>query len=67
MIIHKKGILIMKKESEIRQRLEKEINAFLTCPKFAVEEHANYIYSLAWVLDMTDSEVDELLRQAEKS
>ncbi len=57
----------MKKESEIRQRLEKEINAFLTCPKFAVEEHANYIYSLAWVLDMTDSEVDELLRQAEKS
>ena len=56
----------MKKESEIRKRLEKEINSFLTCPKFAVEEHANYIYALAWVLDMTDSEVDELLQKAER-
>ena len=56
----------MKKESEIRKRLEKEINSFLTCPKFAVEEHANYIYALAWVLDMTDMEVDELLQKAER-
>lgn len=56
----------MRSEAEIRQRLNKEVSAFLTCPKFAVEEHAHNIYSLAWVLGMTDSEVDTLLVEAEK-
>ncbi len=57
----------MRSEADIRQRLEKEVNAFLTCPKFAVEEHAHNIYSLAWVLGMTDKEVDALLSETEKN
>ncbi|MBR1857157.1 MAG: hypothetical protein IJ803_08830 [Oribacterium sp.] len=56
----------MRKESEIKEKLTKEVNAFLTCPKFAVEEHANAIYTLAWVLNMTENEVSELLIRAEK-
>ncbi len=56
----------MRQEEEIRQKLHKEIHAFLSCPKFAVEEHAHNIYSLAWVLGMTDDEVDNLIKEAEK-
>ncbi len=57
----------MRKEDEIRKQLHKEINAFLSCPKFAVEEHAHNIYSLAWVLDMSDEEVDDLIKKAEQA
>ncbi len=56
----------MRKEAEIKDRLKNEINAFLSCPKFAVDEHAHNIYSLAWVLNMTDNEVAELMKKAEK-
>ncbi len=56
----------MRKENEVYDKLMREINAFLTCPKFTVEEHAHNIYTLAWVLNLTDNEVSELMNNAEK-
>ncbi len=56
----------MRKETEILEKLKREINAFLTCPKFTVDEHAHNIYTLAWVLNLTDNEVSEMMNQAEK-
>jgi hypothetical protein len=55
----------VRKEEDIRQQLQKEIDAFLSCPKFAVEEHAHNIHCLAWVLGMSDDQVDDLIREAE--
>ena len=57
----------MKTEAEIREKLNSEVRAFLSCPKFAVEEHAHNIYALAWVLGMSDDEVSNLIKDVEKS
>ncbi len=57
---------VMRTEAEIKEKLNSEISAFLTCPKFAVEEHAHNIYALAWALGMSDDEVSRLMQDAEK-
>lgn len=57
----------MKSEEEIRKKLEEEIDSYLTCPKFAVVEHANNISTLAWVLDVSDNSLSDMLREAEMS
>ena len=55
----------MKSEEEIRKRLIKEIDSYLTCPKFTVEEHAHNVSMLAWVLDISDDTLSDMLKDAE--
>ncbi len=57
----------MRSEEEVRKRLLDEIDTYLTCPKFSVEEHAHNITMLAWVVDITDQELSNLIRDAESS
>jgi hypothetical protein len=38
----------MKSEEDIKKKLEDEIDSYLTCPKFSVEEHAHNITMRAW-------------------
>ncbi len=57
----------MRSEEEIRKKLEDEIDTYLTCPKFSVEEHAHNISMLAWVVDVSDKELSDMIREAENS
>ncbi len=57
----------MRSEEEVRKRLLDEIDTYLTCPKFSVEEHAHNITMLAWVVDISDQELSNLIRDAESS
>ncbi len=57
----------MRKEEEIREKLQDEIDNYLTCPKFSVEEHAHNISMLAWVLDVTDGELSDLIKDSENA
>jgi hypothetical protein len=57
----------MRSEVEIRKKLLDEIDSYLTCPKFSVEEHAHNITMLAWVIDVTDKELSDMIRDAENS
>jgi hypothetical protein len=57
----------MRSEEEIRKKLMDEIDTYLTCPKFSVEEHAHNITMLAWVVDITDQELSNLIKDAESS
>ena len=55
------------KVKDIRKKLLDEIDTYLTCPKFSVEEHAHNITMLAWVIDLTDQELSNLIREAENA
>ena len=55
----------MRSEEEIRKKLQDEIDTYLTCPKFSVEEHAHNITMLAWVLDVSDLDLSNMIRDAE--
>ena len=55
----------MRSEEDIRKKLLDEIDTYLTCPKFSVEEHAHNITMLAWVIDLTDQELSNLIKEAE--
>ncbi len=57
----------MRSEEDIRKKLLDEIDTYLTCPKFSVEEHAHNITMLAWVIDLTDQELSNLIREAENA
>ena len=57
----------MRSEEDIRKRLLDEIDTDLTCPKFSVEEHAHNITMLAWVIDLTDQELSNLIKEAESA
>ncbi len=57
----------MRSEEDIRKKLNDEIDAYLTCPKFTVEEHAHNITMLAWVLDIEDGALSEMIVQSEVS
>jgi hypothetical protein len=57
----------MRTEQEIRKKLQDEIDNYLTCPKFAVEEHAHNISMLAWVLDVSDRALSDLIKESEMS
>ena len=57
----------MRSEDDIRKKLSDEIDAYLTCPKFTVEEHAHNITMLAWVLDVSDRELSDMIRTSEMS
>ncbi len=57
----------MRSEEEIRKKLEEEIDTYLTCPKFSVEEHAHNITMLAWVVDVSDKELSDMIRDAENA
>ena len=57
----------MRSEEEIRKKLEDEIDTYLTCPKFSVEEHAHNISMLAWVVEVSDKELSDMIREAENS
>ncbi len=57
----------MRSEEDIRKRLLDEIDTYLTCPKFSVEEHAHNITMLAWVIDLTDQELSNLIKDAENA
>ena len=57
----------MRSEEDIRKRLLDEIDTYLTCPKFSVEEHAHNITMLAWVIDLTDQELSNLIKEAENA
>ena len=57
----------MRSEEEIIKRLQDEIDTYLTCPKFSVEEHAHNITMLAWVVDLTDQELSNMIKDAENS
>ena len=57
----------MRSEEEIIRRLQDEIDTYLTCPKFSVEEHAHNITMLAWVVDITDQELSNMIKDAENS
>ena len=57
----------MRSEDDIRKKLSDEIDAYLTCPKFTVEEHAHNITMLAWVLDVTDAALSEMIVKSESS
>ena len=59
--------VFMRSEEEVRKRLLDEIDTYLTCPKFSVEEHAHNITMLAWVVDISDQELSNLIRDAESS
>jgi hypothetical protein len=55
----------MRSEEDIRKKLQDEIDTYLTCPKFSVEEHAHNITMLAWVLDVSDLDLSNMIREAE--
>jgi hypothetical protein len=55
----------MRSEEEIRKKLDEEIDAYLTCPKFTVEEHAHNISMLSWVLDVSDEALSRMIVQSE--
>ena len=57
----------MKSEEDIRKKLEDEIDSYLTCPKFSVEEHAHNITMLAWVLDVSDQKLSDMIKASEMS
>ena len=57
----------MRSEEDIRKRLYDEIDTYLTCPKFSVEEHAHNITMLAWVIDLTDQELSNMIKEAENA
>ncbi len=57
----------MRSEEDILKKLNDEIDAYLTCPKFTVEEHAHNITMLAWVLDVTDKALSDMIVQSESS
>jgi hypothetical protein len=57
----------MRSEEDIRKKLLDEIDTYLTCPKFSVEEHAHNITMLAWVIDLTDQELSNMIREAENA
>ena len=57
----------MRSENDIIKKLNDEIDAYLTCPKFTVEEHAHNITMLAWVLDITDEALSEMIVKSESS
>ncbi len=57
----------MKTEEDIRTKLDDEIDAYLTCPKFTVEEHAHNISMLSWVLDISDEDLSEMLIKSESA
>ncbi len=55
----------MRSEEDIRKKLQDEIDTYLTCPKFSVEEHAHNITMLAWVLDVSDLDLSNMIKEAE--
>ncbi|MCR5558029.1 MAG: hypothetical protein K6F75_10780 [Butyrivibrio sp.] len=55
----------MRSEEDIRKKLQDEIDTYLTCPKFSVEEHAHNITMLAWVLDVSDLDLSNMIKDAE--
>ncbi|MBO6241745.1 MAG: hypothetical protein J6O61_13040 [Butyrivibrio sp.] len=57
----------MKSEADIVKRLNDEIDSYLTCPKFTVEEHAHNVTMLAWVLDISDEHLSEMIKVSEAS
>ncbi len=57
----------MRSEEDIMKRLNDEIDSYLTCPKFTVEEHAHNVTMLAWVLDISDVQLSEMIKEAEAS
>ena len=57
----------MRSEEEIRKKLQDEIDAYLTCPKFTVEEHAHNISTLSWVLEVSDQALSDMIRDSEMS
>ncbi len=57
----------MRSEEEIRKKLQDEIDTYLTCPKFTVEEHAHNISMLSWVLDVSDQALSDMIRDSEMS
>ncbi len=57
----------MKSEIEIRKKLDDEIDSYLTCPKFTVEEHAHNISMLSWVLDISDDDLSRMIVESETS
>ncbi|MBO5620490.1 MAG: hypothetical protein J6N21_16810 [Butyrivibrio sp.] len=57
----------MRSEEDIRKKLLDEIDTYLTCPKFSVEEHAHNITMLAWVIDLTDQELSNMIKEAESA
>lgn len=57
----------MRSEEDILKKLNDEIDAYLTCPKFTVAEHAHNITMLAWVLDVTDEALSDMIVQSESS
>ena len=57
----------MRSEEDIRKKLLDEIDTYLTCPKFSVEEHAHNITMLAWVIDLSDQELSDMIKEAESA
>ena len=57
----------MRSEKKKKKKLCDEIDTYLTCPKFSVEEHAHNITMLAWVIDLTDQELSNLIKEAESA
>ena len=55
----------MRSEEDIRKKLQDEIDTYLTCPKFSVEEHAHNITLLAGVLDVSDLDLSNMIKDAE--
>ena len=55
----------MRSEEDIRKKLSDEIDSYLTCPKFTVEEHAHNITMLAWVLDISDNSLSDMIKESE--
>ena len=55
----------MRSEEDVRKKLLDEIDTYLTCPKFSVEEHAHNISMLAWVLDVSDLDLSNMIKDAE--
>ena len=55
----------MRSEEDVRKKLQDEIDTYLTCPKFSVEEHAHNISMLAWVLDVSDLDLSNMIRESE--
>ena len=58
---------MMKSEEDISKKLQDEIDSYLTCPKFSVDEHAHNISMLAWVLDVSDKELSDMIKKSENS
>ncbi|SFQ37217.1 hypothetical protein SAMN04487928_1398 [Butyrivibrio proteoclasticus] len=57
----------MRSEADIMKKLNDEIDSYLTCPKFTVEEHAHNVTMLAWVLDISDEHLSEMIKESEAS